>query len=75
MKDLKIGHRVKHNNDGRHGFVVGNPAGDLVSIAIEGSTRQEQWPPSQFSIRPKSQQLISLGGKFKPPTGFPLHIE
>ena len=74
MEKLQIGHRVKHKNDNRDGFVIGNPTNELVPIAIEGSTRKEQWPISLFQMKPIRHQLALFGGRFKPPTGFPLNI-
>jgi len=75
MKDLKIGHRVKNINDGRNGFVISSPTNKLVPVAIEGSTRRELWPEMQTKLKPLAQQLVKLGGKFKPPTGFPLYLK
>ena len=74
MEKLQIGHRVKHKTDNRDGFVIGTPANELVPIAIEGSTRKEQWPISLVLKKPKKQQLPLFGGTFKPPAGFPLNI-
>jgi len=80
MKDLKLGHRVKHKADGRKGMVFGaqqktGVADILVPIALEGSTRKELWPIDQFNLLPQAQQIVALGGKFVPPKGFPLHIK
>lgn len=75
MKDLQLGHRVTNISDGRNGFIVSSPYNNLVPVAIEGSTRKELWPEIQTKLRPLSQQLEGLGGKFKAPKGFPLHIK
>ena len=61
MEKLQIGHRVKHKTDNRDGFVIGTPANELVPIAIEGSTRKEQWPISLVLKKPKKQQLPLFG--------------
>tara|TARA_R100001463_G_scaffold16069_3_gene41767 strand:+ start:8350 stop:8592 length:243 start_codon:yes stop_codon:yes gene_type:complete len=80
MKDLKLGHRVKHKTDGRQGMVFGaqqkiGVEDILVPIALEGSTRKELWPIDQFKLLPKPQQLVALGGNFVPPKGFPLNTK
>lgn len=80
MKDLKLGHRVKHKADGRRGMVFGHQESKgmkdlLFPVALEGSTRKELWPADQIILMPKDQQLIALGGKFDPPKGFPLNIK
>ena len=46
MKDLKLGHRVKHKVDGRKGMVFGHHETTgvkdvLFPIALDGSTRKE----------------------------------
>ena len=80
MKDLKLGHRVKHKADGRRGMVFGHQESTgvkdlLFPVALEGSTRKELWQADQIILMPKDQQLIALGGKFDPPKGFPLNIK
>tara|TARA_Y100001970_G_scaffold280886_1_gene390617 strand:- start:3480 stop:3722 length:243 start_codon:yes stop_codon:yes gene_type:complete len=80
MKDLKVGHRVKHKADGRQGMVFGHQESTgvrdvLFPIALEGSTRKELWPLDQIILLPKAEQLTALGGKFNPPKGFPLNLK
>ena len=80
MKDLKLGHRVKHKVDGRKGMVFGHHETTgvkdvLFPIALEGPTRKELWPIDQIELLPKPEQLKALGGKFNPPKGFPLNTK
>ncbi len=46
----------------------------LVTVTLEGSTRNEDWPISQVTLRPEAEQLRVLGGEFDPPQGFPLNV-
>ncbi len=73
MKEFRLGHRVRHQLDGRNGFVISQPYNNLVPVSIEGSTRKELWALNNTKLRPINEQLVALGGKFKPPKGFPLH--
>ena len=64
MKDLKLGHRVKHKVDGRKGMVFGHHETTgvkdvLFPIALEGSTRKELWPiPSQNNSKRLEENSI-----------------
>jgi|TARA_B100001250_G_scaffold69684_1_gene55983 hypothetical protein len=80
MKDLKLGHRVKHKVDQRQGMVIGAHQATgvkdiLVPVAIEESTRKELWPLDQIELLPNKQQLTALGGSFNPPKGFPFNTK
>ena len=80
MKDLKLGHRIKNNIDGRQGMVFGHHQRTgvkdiLVPVALEGSTRKELWPIDQIELLPAKQQMVALGGEFSPPKGFPFNIK
>ncbi len=74
MSTFKLGQRVTNQLDGRDGFIVSAPYNKLVPVAIEQSTRKELWPESQVKLKPKKDQLVAMGGKYKAPPGFPLHI-
>ena len=74
MSIFKLGPRVTNNVDGRDGFIVSSPYNKLVPVAIEQSTRKELWPEVQVTLKPQEEQLIVMGGEYKPPKGFPLNI-
>lgn len=76
---LQIGHRILHKTSGLAGFVTSAPSQQgwnrgLVTVTLEGSTRTENWPVSQVTLRPEVEQLRVLGGEFDPPRGFPLNV-
>lgn len=78
MLQLQIGHRVLHKASGLAGFVTSASSQmgwnrGLVTVALEGSTRSEDWPVSQVALRPQAEQLRIHGGDFVPPKGFPLN--
>ena len=74
MSIFKLGQRVTNNVDGRDGFIVSSPYNKLVPVAIEQSTRKELCPEVQVTLKPQEEQLIVMGGEYKPPKGFPLNI-
>ena len=79
MLPLQIGHRILHKASGLAGFVTSATSHrgwnrGLVAVTLEGSTRTEDWPISQVTLRPEAEQLRVLGGEFDPPKGFPLNV-
>ena len=79
MLQLKLGHRIKHKTSGLAGFVTSASTTGwnkgLVTVTLEGSTRSEDWPLSQITLRPQAEQLRIHGGEFDPPKGFPLNLQ
>ena len=79
MSTFQVGHRVRNITVNQDGFVVGQTQAvglhlEKLPVIIEGSTRQELWDTKNVELKPKKEQLIKMGGKFKPPKGFPLNI-
>lgn len=79
MSTFKVGHRVRNITKNQDGFVVGQAQSvglhlEKLPVIIEGSTRQELWDTKIVELKPQKDQLIKMGGKFKPPKGFPLNI-
>jgi hypothetical protein len=79
MSTFQVGHRVRNITVNQDGFVVGQTQTvglhlEKLPVIIEGSTRQELWDTKNVELKPKKEQLIKMGGKFKPPKGFPLNI-
>ena len=79
MSIFQVGHRVRNITVNQDGFVVGQAQAvglhlQKLPVIIEGSTRQELWDTKNVELKPKKEQLVKMGGKFKPPKGFPLNI-
>lgn len=79
MSTFQVGHRVRNITVNQDGFVVGQAQAvglhlQKLPVIIEGSTRQELWDTKNVELKPKKEQLVKMGGKFKPPKGFPLNI-
>ena len=79
MSTCQVGHRVRNITVNQDGFVVGQTQTvglhlEKLPVIIEGSTRQELWDTKNVELKPKKEQLVKMGGKFKPPKGFPLNI-
>ena len=79
MSTFRVGHRVRNITVNQDGFVVGQTQAvglhlEKLPVIIEGSTRQELWDTKNVELKPKKEQLVKMGGKFKPPKGFPLNI-
>lgn len=79
MSTFQVGHRVRNIIVNQDGFVVGQTQAvglhlEKLPVIIEGSTRQELWDTKNIELKPKKEQLVKMGGKFKPPKGFPLNI-
>jgi len=79
MSIFQVGHRVRNITVNQDGFVVGQAQAvglhlEKLPVIIEGSTRQELWDTKNIELKPKKEQLVKMGGKFKPPKGFPLNI-
>tara|TARA_R100000458_G_scaffold29727_2_gene27328 strand:- start:20817 stop:21056 length:240 start_codon:yes stop_codon:yes gene_type:complete len=79
MSTFQVGQRVRHITNNQDGFVVGQSQTvglhlEKLPVIIEGSTRQELWDTRIVELKPKKEQLVKMGGKFKPPKGFPLNI-
>ncbi|MBG46039.1 MAG: hypothetical protein CMB76_05920 [Euryarchaeota archaeon] len=79
MSTFQVGHRVRNITVNQDGFVVGQTQAvglhlEKLPVIIEGSTRQELWDTKNVELKPKKEQLVKMGGKFKPPKGFPLNI-
>lgn len=79
MSTFQVGHRVRNITVNQDGFVVGQAQAvglhlQKLPVIIEGSTRQELWDTKNIELKPKKEQLVKMGGKFKPPKGFPLNI-
>ena len=79
MSTFQVGHRGRNITVNQDGFVVGQTQAvglhlEKLPVIIEGSTRQELWDTKNVELKPKKEQLIKMGGKFKPPKGFPLNI-
>ena len=79
MSTFQVGHRVRNITVNQDGFVVGQTQAvglhlEKLPVIIEGSTRQELWDTKNIELKPKKEQLVKMGGKFKPPKGFPLNI-
>lgn len=79
MSTFQVGHRVRNITVDQDGFVVGQTQAvglhlEKLPVIIEGSTRQELWDTKNVELKPKKEQLVKMGGKFKPPKGFPLNI-
>ena len=79
MSTFQVGHRVRNIAVNQDGFVVGQAQSvglhlQKLPVIIEGSTRQELWDTKNVELKPKKEQLVKMGGKFKPPKGFPLNI-
>ncbi len=79
MSTFQVGHRVRNIIVNQDGFVVGQTQAvglhlEKLPVIIEGSTRQELWDTKNVELKPKKEQLVKMGGKFKPPKGFPLNI-
>lgn len=79
MSTFQVGHRVRNITVNQDGFVVGQAQAvglhlEKLPVIIEGSTRQELWDTKNVELKPKKEQLVKMGGKFKPPKGFPLNI-
>ncbi len=79
MSIFQVGHRVRNITVNQDGFVVGQTQAvglhlEKLPVIIEGSTRQELWDTKNIELKPKKEQLVKMGGKFKPPKGFPLNI-
>jgi hypothetical protein len=72
------GLRVRHRLSGDPALVIGTPESSgryaLVWVSLEGSTRRELWPVHALEIRPRPQQPVALGGRFKAPVGYPLRM-
>lgn len=69
--------RVRHCDDGRIGFVVGdaervNGLYALAPVVVENTTRRELWPVHLIRPLPRRQQHPLNGGRYKPPAGYPL---
>jgi hypothetical protein len=83
---IRCGARVRRSppsGPARTGLVVEVPADRViksskrppwVEVMPEGSStgRTEQWPSSELTLLPLAEQLLSLGGQFQPPKGYPL---
>ena len=79
MSTFQVGHRVRNITVNQDGFVVGQAQAvglhlQKLPVIIEGSTRQELWDTKNVELKPKKEQLVKMGGKFKPPKGFPFNI-
>ena len=79
MSTFQVGHRVPTITVTQEGFLVGQDQAvglhlQKLPVIIEGSTRQELWDTKNVELKPKKEQLVKMGGKFKPPKGFPLNI-
>ena len=79
MSTFQVGHRVRNITVNQDGFVVGQTQAvglhlEKLPVIIEGSTRQELWDTKNVELKPKKEQLVKMGGKFKPPKGFTLNI-
>ena len=79
MSTFQVGHRVRHATNNQDGFVVGQTQSvglhlEKLPVIIEGSTRHELWDTKSVELKPQKEQLVKMGGKFKPPKGFPLNI-
>ena len=79
MSTFQVGQRVRNITVNQDGFVVGQAQAvglhlQKLPVIIEGSTRQELWDTKNVELKPKKEQLVKMGGKFKPPKGFPLNI-
>lgn len=79
MSTFQVGHRVRRVTDNQNGFVVGQAQSvglhlEKLPVIIEGSTRQELWDTKSVELKSQKEQLVKMGGKFKPPKGFPLNI-
>jgi len=79
MSTFQVGHRARNITVDQDGFVVGQVQAvglhlEKLPVIIEGSTRQELWDTKNVELKPKKEQLVKMGGTFKPPKGFPLNI-
>ena len=79
MSTFQVGHRVRNITVNQDGFVVGQAQAvglhlQKLPVIIEGSTRQELWDTKNVELKPKKEQIVKMGAKFKPPIGFPLNI-
>ena len=79
MSTFQVGQRVRHITNNQDGFVVGQAQSvglnlEKLPVIIEGSTRQELWDTKSVELKSRKEQLVKMGGKFKPPKDFPLNI-
>lgn len=68
---------------GRIGMALGEPrpcskgGQSFVDVLTEGSasSKPESWPLCQVVVLPQAEQLERLGGRFRPPRGYPLRLQ
>lgn len=77
LRKQPLGTRVRSRLDGRLALICGSPERAraslaLVPVMLEGSTRKELWATHQFEPLPTTAQFRALGGRVKPPAGYPL---
>lgn len=79
LRSFALGLRVRHDGDGRTGFVIGRAEQlgsrmALVPIVVEGTTRQELWPETQLQPLERPLQHPAHGGRYRAPAGYPLVV-
>lgn len=70
VRDLNARHERIGMVCGRLEHGIGTTS--LLPVIVEGSTRNELWPLHRLEILPRARQLEGMGGKVRPPKGYPL---